>query len=392
MQASYLVAHEPSVPAGGANVAASPAARAVRLPAYLPLLDGGRALSCLTVLLVHCTYSARFEPLNGKLVSVAMDFFFALSGFLIARILLENKRLGVPLREFVVRRALRLMPAYYLTVLIVAVIWDPSGVAWWLGYVTNFQILRAFTVGDMNLAQHAPIGHSWSLGVEEHFYVMMALVFLALPLATIRRVLVWLAPLTAIAMIVLEQTIHSPLVGLWFYFFSPFRLCSFGLGILWAVHEGWIAGARRSALRLGLGLALAGLALTWRAPLSPAALEAIGHSLLAGGLLLCVLTMDSASGLGARVLGNPVLRYVGRISYGLYLYHLPIYFALGVAISWSMPAGTDMGVASPWKAVLAMVTVVVAASASYRWFEAPILRRRTTVTRWLSRERPVTAS
>jgi len=362
------------------------------LAAHLPLLDGGRALSCLTVLLAHCTYSARIDPLNSQLVAVAMDFFFALSGFLIARMLMMDKVLGVPLREFVVRRALRLVPAYYLTILIVVTVWDSSGVGWYLGYMTNFQILRAITTGNVALAQHAPIGHSWSLAIEEHFYVMMALIFLALPLATIRRALVWLAPVTAIAMIVFEQAGHSPLAWAWMYFFSPFRLCAFGLGVLWAIQEGRIASARRTATRLGLALALAGFVLIWQKPLSPAAVEAIGDSVLAGGLLLCVLGLHGSSGIAARMIGSRPLRYIGRISYGLYLYHLPIYLALGVAISWSMPPGWDMGVASPWKAVLAMVAVFVVASASYRWFEGPILRRRGAVVRWVSSARPAAAS
>lgn len=387
MQAGSVVAHETDMhPAGVSPVTPAPA-----LAAHLPLLDGGRGLSCLTVLLAHCTYSARIAPLNSQLVSVAMDFFFALSGFLIARMLMEDKAQGAPLRWFVVRRALRLVPAYYLTILIVAMVWDASGVGWWLGYLTNFQILRAITTGDPGLAQHAPIGHAWSLAIEEQFYVMMALMFLALPLATIRRSLVWLAPATAIAMIVVEQATHSPLLWAWLYFFSPFRLCAFGLGILWAIREGWIAGARRTATRLGLALALAGFVLTWQKPLSPAAVEAIGQSVLASGLLLCVLGLHGSSGIAARVIGSRPLRYIGRISYGLYLYHLPIYLALGVAISWSMPPGWDMGVASPWKAVLAMVAVFVAASASYRWFEGPILRRRGAVVRWVSAQ-PVAAS
>lgn len=141
---------------------------------FIPELDGLRAIAALLVLFLGATqvhlpaYSLGPElfELHRWIApgAAGVDLFFVLSGFLITRILLVDRELGVPLRQFLIRRCLRIFPIYYLKILIVWHQLSGFELAALLTYTANFALL--FTWG------HCPMDHAWSLAVEEHFYLL----------------------------------------------------------------------------------------------------------------------------------------------------------------------------------------------------------------------------
>lgn len=145
---------------------------------YSPPLDGIRATAILAVLVFH-TFPGL---LRGGFTGV--DVFFVLSGFLIASIILNDIRDGsFSLREFYIRRIQRLLPNSAVTVLAVLVLWSvllPPSVSkqvgrhslWTLTNLSNFFIWRNFGGYWGDSARFSPLLHTWSLAVEEQFYLV----------------------------------------------------------------------------------------------------------------------------------------------------------------------------------------------------------------------------
>jgi peptidoglycan/LPS O-acetylase OafA/YrhL len=325
---------------------------------YNPALDGLRAVAVILVLCNHTMQ--KILPLAGW---IGVDIFFVLSGYLITSILLrELRETGrISFSNFYGRRALRLVPALAIVAIsqIVLSVFSHRGAeireATLVGvtYLENWNMIYGWwPVGYM--------GATWSLSVEEQFYLLwpLTLVFLANKL-----------PLVWIAYAVLAMTIAEL--------------------IFW---RGGGAGTEHT-LQFSLGIRPVGLligsALTflptirWRIPslMAPSMLLIIGAvvmtadrsdlvflaapmvvSLATAVLIICTNQIGSGS---IAVLSTAPLRYVGKISYGIYLYHVPIFF-LGEEHKIHLPGylfGTCL-----------IVLVFVTAALSYEFVEKPILR------------------
>lgn len=284
-----------------------------------PQIDGLRAIAVIAVL-----YSHYWNP-DSDAGSLGVRLFFVISGFLISRILLaqrfaaEDVDRGRVARAFYARRALRIFPAYYL-VLFVAVAAGVEGMAdtwpWHAFYASN--LLFTWT-GAWDPWPAAPF---WTLAVEEQFYLVWPAFMLWLPR---RR----LAPFLICA--ILGSLVFKEVWGR----FHPFSLGHYIL--MPAAIDALAAGAILSSLgllfgvqagaeqRLSRWLAVASvvalvLVLTGVVEAVPAVVPT-DVSLL---LPLCWIVFAASRGLpglAGRVLGNPALRYLGRISYGIYLWH-----------------------------------------------------------------------
>jgi peptidoglycan/LPS O-acetylase OafA/YrhL len=381
-----------------------------RVP-YLPGLDGLRALAVVAVMIYHANPSW----LPGGFLGV--EVFFVISGYLITLLLIaERERTGrVALGQFWMRRARRLLPALFVTLFMVVSYTalfrtDALGqirgdVVASLFYVTNwYQIWvgQGYTAsGDF-----APLRHLWSLAVEEQFYLVWPLVMAALLRVGPRRVTAsarWLL-LAAIAVTAVIATAYHPgriascdvTAGAYFevgqrciskadslYLSTITR--SGGLLLGAALAMVWRPGAiMRSPMRskgslldvLGV-LGLAGLAaMTWWVHfMTPDGADPV---LFRGGFfvtsLLTLLVIAAVTHRRARagaVLGNPLFLWVGTRSYGLYLYHWPIYQMIREV------AGNRL---TPTEFAGAMAVTVVITELSYRFIETPI--RRGQVGHW----------
>jgi peptidoglycan/LPS O-acetylase OafA/YrhL len=384
-----------------------------RLP-YLPGLDGLRAIAVAAVMIYHADH----EWLAGGFLGV--EVFFVISGYLITLLLVgEFEREGrIRLAQFWKRRFRRLLPALFVMMAGLAVYMTvfrrtPMGrtrgdFTGGILYVSNWYQIA---VGQGYTANEAfvPLRHLWSLAVEEQFYLIWPLVMVAVLLrwsGRNARVALWFAGLSVAVTVVMALLFHSGDVaatctvdqrqGYW----SLFGRCisineSLYLGTLSRAGGLLLGGAfamvwrpaslargsmRNKAIALDgvgvLGLALLGW-LTWTLWLSEGGRQfgiRFDSALFRGGFLLTgIATVAIIAGvthqrsLLGRLLGNPVLNWVGTRSYGLYLYHWPIYQIL------RGEAGKPLSVS---QFVVAMILTIPITEASYRYIELPIRQGR----------------
>jgi peptidoglycan/LPS O-acetylase OafA/YrhL len=353
-------------------------------------LDGVRGLALLGVLGQH--------TFGFGCGWVGLLFFFVLSGYLITRGLLERRHLpaGRYFGGFYRRRAARILPLYWLWLLVVALIFlwrrEPPR------FLTELPFLATFTVNltrfKADWSYHPLITHLWSLSVEEQFYLVWPLALRWLSerrILTLSVVLIMLAPLARLscAAVLDDGTREAWAVADTVYWFTPSQMDGFALGALVAVvTRVWPTTRRFSqamlpllALVLGLGL------LVLKNP------TRFGHEHLDGWTLgyplaprtagfqhvwvYTVLDLFAASVIGAlvgpvtlltaplhAVLGMAWLRELGRVSYGIYIVHW--------AVAWLI---WQTSVFPPWAFGGYVLIVYLVAAASSRWFEGPLLRR-----------------
>jgi peptidoglycan/LPS O-acetylase OafA/YrhL len=358
---------------------------------HVSALDGARGLAVAGVLLFHGGH------LKGGYLGV--DFFFTLSGFLITSLLLaESTRTGtVGLGGFWARRARRLLPA--LAVLMVGVALysvlfaKPSELAQirgdafaTLGYVANWRQIFAQQSYFALFSAPSPLNHTWSLAIEEQFYVIWPLLFVAL-LACFKRVAptavlvtsLLLAGVSSVLMIVLYNPANTNRV----YFGTDTRAAAilFGAALAaWLTIHGPTRTRRARVVLEVVGLLGAvALAVAWTR------LDGQSATLYHGGFLLCGLgatavlaaAVHPQTGVLSRALSFQPFCALGLISYGVYLYHWPIDIILD-----QQRVGLH-----GWSLFLVQTAVTLAvAIASYRIIEQPIRHGNLTAgqLRWLT--------
>lgn len=328
----------------------------------------------IAVLLVVAYHAFAF-PSGGY---VGVDVFFVLSGFLITGILLRDLQdhAQLSIARFYVRRARRVLPAALVvlgvTCVAAALVWfAPRAVAtWWdavasLSFVENVRLIRTGADYLQSGAASSPLQHFWSLAVEEQFYAVWPLLLLmAVPI--LRR---WLPPRGGVAVcagLMIAGSIAWAVVSATTrpdasYFDPVVRAWELGAGALLATAAPVVGRLprwlRESAFVLGLvAIVLAACVLDDGAafPRPGAALPVVGTVLVLG---------TGASVVAALPLRWRGLRYLGRTSYSLYLWHLPV---LVVAASLAGP--------SPLVALLAVGISFLFAVLTERYVERPFLR------------------
>lgn len=335
--------------------------------AHVAQIDGIRGIAVLAVVLYH------FAPsyLTGGFVGV--DVFFVVSGFLIGGILWrEYSETGtIRLGAFLLRRARRLAPAYFVmaaTVFAVAYLillpfefreFGKSLIASLL-YLSNVQFFREAGYFDIASEQKTLL-HTWSLSVEEQFYLVLPTLLLLLG-GRRSAAMVVLGGLFAVSLVAnLVVTPMSPVAA--FYLF-PFRAWELLLGVLLAI----VAVERRLTLSYGPALSIAGLALVALSVFVVRAGDGFpGYQVLLPtvGTALLIANMRDRNLINA-ALGGSALVYFGLISYSLYLWHWPI-----LTLSQYYFDGYSGG---PQTALWLAVSLVVA-TLSWRFVERPIEMR-----------------
>jgi peptidoglycan/LPS O-acetylase OafA/YrhL len=360
---------------------------------YLPGLDGVRALAIIGVLLYHAdvtgTKGGFFTGFAGGFLGV--DVFFVLSGFLITTLIVEEfARSGrINFGQFYLRRARRLLPALFLMLAVVAVIAAffyhdsaqsvrTDGLASLL-YVTNwwfiFQEHSYFTSWGTSLLQHL-----WSLSVEEQFYLIWpAIAFVLLKWRGRKAVFVTALVLSLASTIWMFYVVTSQ--GLLqpgsdpsrAYFGTDTHVMGLLLGAAMAIV--WRPGRLKQTLSAGAAMTITFIgfaslaAIIWIFISVPES----SHWLYQGGflalsLIVCLL-IAGASHPGApfgKIFGAQPMRWFGQRSYGLYLWHWPIFLLL-------QPV-EDIPIVGVWNFVLRMALTCAVAEISYRFFELPIRR------------------
>ncbi len=288
-------------------------------PRYYPELDGLRACAALIVMVFHLKQAG--IPIPGPVTfgQTGVDLFFVLSGFLITSILLRAERGDWnEVKIFYIRRSLRIFPLYFGYLILFSLLIGPPGWQFWV-YMQNF----AFAWGN------AIVGptHFWSLAVEEQFYLVWPFLVLFLPRNRLVPAL--------LALICFSAVLRFQLVsrGIEIFYFTLTRLDGLAAGAILAVanNRSMIEAHRRSlqagivvfgVLMIGIGMAFKGEDLAW---------FATAKYMLVTGFYTCVIATQviGSSSLASRCFRARWLRFVGRISYGLYVFH-PAVFAFCV--------------------------------------------------------------
>lgn len=364
-----------------------------KLP-FLPGLDGVRAIAVVAVLLFHLP--ARVLP--GGFLGV--DVFFVLSGFLITSLLLGEMETTGRLRfgAFYARRARRLLPAL-LAVLVVssvlvltvardaAAIFRQDALAA-LSYTTNWWYIFDERSYFEVLGRPPLLQHLWSLGIEEQFYLVWpAVAFFAwkrwgsrgVGVAAISGALLSTALMTSLAV---QSDIPASADTARLYFGSDTHAMTVLVGAALAVV--WRPGTlprqipRSAQAAVGIaggGALLALLAIFMWTTESSAWLFRGGFLVVAIITALLVVAASHPAARFGSLLGTPVMSWLGTRSYGIYLWHWPIF----------MVARPDLDIALRGfsAAVMSLGLTFAAAEVSYRWLEMPI--RRGALGRWRSR-------
>ncbi len=349
-------------------------------------LDALRAFAIFAVMLLHF-WPENFVVEHFPIGATGLYLFFVLSGFLITGIL-DRGRTSPRSRfipEFYLRRALRLLPLYYAVVLFL-LIFSPEAQQHWPCYAV--QIMNVCITAQ---SQWGPAGHFWSLAAEEQFYLLWPFAVLFLNrrwLIVACWMLILIAPLYRAAAVLIT---HEPFAGT----LLPGVVDCLAAGALLALEPA--AFPARVTLPMGLtGAAI--VALMYISPSTgPVADEALETTLMLP--LLCWLVGGASQGFGGalgRILSDPRLRYIGRISYCMYVVHFPLIRAPSVVrhLLPHLPGGAHI---LPYLLIrlqpgphaflrfgaLSAATIAIAAF-SWQFYEGPInsMRNSVSLARW----------
>ena len=357
----------------------------------IPGLDGLRAIAFLLVFALHTNYL--------QVGWVGVSLFFVLSGFLITGILLDMKA-SLSSRNYFVkfygRRFLRIFPLYYFYLLVMALL-----TAWLISMHYRPKYMQIFWdqvwyavlyVYDFFFAtakfQHSYLlDHFWSLSVEEQFYIFWPLLILLVPEKSLKKLFLGfmiLGPLFRLAFFFVYNSgvfrffADSPALATYPLPFSHIDAFAFGAYI----SRFSIPKAKQQFVTLAIVLPILGFITQFFATGSIGQFSAFGYPLLledgykfiwAYSLLnyffAIIIYGVSQEGWFVHYLEWHPLRYLGKISYGLYVYHAPLVWFAGRIVD----LGLAPALVKPLAALIALVATVLVASLSFRFMEKPII-------------------
>jgi len=339
---------------------------------YTPTFDGLRGIAVLCVLLAHAS------PGFFKGGWIGVDLFFVLSGYLITS-LLQNEYYAsgnISFAKFYARRALRLFPPLLICVTMANVLWPYTP-----HYYYAANRLLATLAGLFYFANLVPwpvlglLQHLWSLSVEEHFYLVWPIIvstflFRASPRNRAFFLTITVFLIEAFRIFVFHCKLTWGLFVINSYSFTLCRMDAILMGSLLAVvlsHNNNVKTRRKVDIHWSLGILLCLLATI---VLFVRESNIYWHN---GGFIFTNLLCLSIVAIAAKnpsqpLLSSNILRWIGRRSYGMYLYHFPIFIALGILIREHSSVNYLLVTA------LRFAVTIFVAEVSYRFIERPVLR------------------
>src|SRR3984885_27503 len=373
-----------------------------QLQPRIPELDGLRGLAIFLVLLCHYIYawpygtphswSSRIATLTEQ-GQTGVDLFFVLSGFLIGGILLNSRSSPSYYKTFYLRRFYRIIPLYYGWILLV---WLASPDAplhfenhfgkfrtGTIPYWIYFIFIQNFFLASTS-AQAIWLGSTWSLAVEEQFYLISPFLVRNLSKASLVKLLVAVVVFAAVVRFVLSTCLgpsHYSWGNLASYLWTPCRADDLALGVLAAVawadpgSRQWLRENRSKIYIVASGcLACVLVLLFWLVKPQSYVQATVGrpvYGFFYTSLLLIAL-VDKQSKL-AGILRWRVLRELGRVSYCIYIIHWAVDWMV-FKIAWHTTPRFD-SVSAMGLTVVALASTLAIAELSWHYFEHPLIRR-----------------
>ncbi len=371
---------------------------------YRPELDSLRFLAFFGVFVFHVVpndpqfYQAHpilphfAVPLVCAVASAGafgVDLFFALSAYLITTLLIREEEIrgSIDTGAFYVRRILRIWPLYFFFIGVAAVVpvWDRTQHLGW-PFIAGYLLLSGNWVYVFLGLPHSIASPLWSVSIEEQFYLVWPL---ALRRLSRRQLVFAVIGLLVLANMVRVFLVFSHVVGAAVEYNTLARIDAIAFGVLLAYFLGSEAPSLSLLSRAALAIACLGLwcmvasqtnlnAQTEVAPVMGTLLGRPLIALAAAGLLFAVIGAPAA---GARALTASWLTYLGRISYGLYVYH-----AAGLLLAWHLIRGNSVKIYAAY-ALTGFGLTVLFSALSYRWLESPFLKMKERFA--IVRSRPV---
>jgi peptidoglycan/LPS O-acetylase OafA/YrhL len=330
---------------------------------YRPDIDGLRAIAVLSVVFCH----AGFTGFTGGFVGV--DIFFVISGYLITGIIWRDLRRGrFSLTEFYVRRIRRIIPALFVVLAASSIagyfLLVPTDLVSLGGslkstilFYSNFHFIKQINYFDGPAAEK-PLLHTWSLSVEEQFYAIWPLLFLLMArFLPAKRVLPSLLAIAAISLILAQLKLaehpKDP------FFLSYYRMWELMVGSALAIAPPILMSRGLAAALAILGFSLIAFSVGFYDPTTPfPAFTALPPCL--GAAL--IIAAGGSSNPASKVLGLGPIRFVGLISYSLYLIHWPLLSFARLYLN------DDLDV---WHRLIIVLGSVLLAYLSWRFVEQP---------------------
>jgi peptidoglycan/LPS O-acetylase OafA/YrhL len=343
---------------------------------YLPELDGLRFFAFLSVFICHALLIVGASTVFSRMGAFGVDLFYALSAFLITELLMrEREALGtIDVKSFYLRRILRIWPLYFAflgSALIARLIYPGLNISW-----TYFVAFGLF-VGNFAICwlptQPADfIRPLWSVSIEEQFYLTwpLAVRHLSRRGVAVAAVVIWLSSIIVRLVLALAGSSYLTIAYSTFGRLDPLACGLLISALIGTAPPNWIRGLRATLYLAGVLLWLgAAFCLFYRGRqyMNDPLFVSIGYPAVAlgsGAFLLATMGSNSFMRSGPLV-------YLGRISYGLYVFHEAMLVASN-AILESLP-GWQKAAACP---LVALAATIMVAAASYRWLESPFLRMK----------------
>lgn len=355
---------------------------------YYPALDGLRGIA---ILLVICCHNLNFLP-HFEFGWVGVDLFFVLSGFLITDILLKTRESKNFLQNFFIRRILKIFPLYY-GILLVFFLAAPffQNLAVQYSYYNQDQPMSWLHLQNWLYISHEkptdlmPLGHFWSLSVEEQFYLLWPFVVFVVSNTRYLKHIVYIILITCILSRVSSWLTYGDGYTN-FYFQYMTRLDGLCIGSLIAIWRfSSPAVAKKNILRLGfivLGIQLVLFVLARTILNNLPHFRFIGYTSIATifGILI-FFAIEKRNAFSKFLLENSFIRYVGKISYGLYVYHWPILVLSKIFLLDKLTNnGYSHNSAYMIVSLTALAVTIPVSIGSYHLFEKKILALKNVLT------------
>jgi peptidoglycan/LPS O-acetylase OafA/YrhL len=354
--------------------------RSQERPERVKELDGLRALAILLVVAWHYLgISGGPDSVLWRIFAVGrsgVDLFFVLSGYLITGILLTNVRSPNYFRTFYLRRAFRILPIYYLMVAVYlvgrhlgasATVLFGGALPWWsyLVGLQNIWMATEQTYGAYWLAG------TWSLAIEEQFYLLFPLVVYLVPLRALPKLLVAIMVLCPVGRIISWQLGNE----MAYYVLAPLRadILSVGALIAWLQHSNSGSVRIRRIFNVAFWSSVCFFPIyAWVIPNSDFKMAIWGHTYLVafyGSIVFVVLDRRGIPQLA--LLRSGIAAFFARISYALYLVHGCVLVLVFLTVRSAPTVFTALGSALTFCAFLLSIMIC---AASYRLIEAPLIK------------------